>query len=77
MSAHINLAFLDEGDEDSKFSDIFDFNHVIGSGSFGTVISARMKSDHQNYAVKVNLLFLLLLQDYQEKADQQGDKSLF
>jgi hypothetical protein len=23
------------------------------------------------------LLFLLLLQDYQEKADQQGDKSLF
>jgi len=44
---------FDKGDNDPKFSDLFDAIGILGYGSFGTVVAARQKSNTYEYAVKV------------------------
>lgn len=55
---------FDEDDEGTKFSDFYIPLEILGSGSFGTCVSARDLSNKQIYAVKVNLLDFNKFQDH-------------
>lgn len=44
---------FDEGDKQVKFSDIFDLKEILGSGSFGTVVSATHRIKFKDFAIKV------------------------
>ncbi len=48
----------DQGDERVKFSKLFVLQEVLGKGAFGIVVSAIMKANLKEYAVKVFILFL-------------------
>jgi hypothetical protein len=45
---------FDEDDEATKFSDFYAPLEILGSGSFGTCVSARDLANKQVYAVKVS-----------------------
>jgi len=47
------LELVDSGDENVKFSDMFEPLELIGHGSFGIVIGARQISNSSRFAVKV------------------------
>ena len=44
---------IEREDDLTKFSDFFIFQNVIGSGSFGIVVSAIFKQDESECAVKI------------------------
>jgi len=48
----------DQGDERVKFSKLFVLQKVLGKGAFGIVVSAIMKANLKEYAVKVFIHFL-------------------
>ena len=47
---------LDEGELRKKFSHYFEFQSVLGHGSFGLVVAATDKKTRELVAVKVNLI---------------------
>eukprot|EP00330_Aristerostoma_sp_ATCC50986_P013721 CAMPEP_0114580680 /NCGR_PEP_ID=MMETSP0125-20121206/4913_1 /TAXON_ID=485358 ORGANISM="Aristerostoma sp., Strain ATCC 50986" /NCGR_SAMPLE_ID=MMETSP0125 /ASSEMBLY_ACC=CAM_ASM_000245 /LENGTH=69 /DNA_ID=CAMNT_0001772379 /DNA_START=12 /DNA_END=221 /DNA_ORIENTATION=- len=49
----IDAYMFDEGDKQVKFSDLFHLKSILGSGSFGTVVSALHKQKMKDYAIKV------------------------
>jgi hypothetical protein len=52
---NLNVDDFDQEDFNKKFSDYFIPIAVLGSGSYGTCISARDKHNDRIYAVKVSL----------------------
>ena len=47
----------DQGDERVKFSKLFVLKKVLGKGAFGIVVSAVLKANLKEYAVKVFIIF--------------------
>ena len=54
----MNLNDLDSDEINIKFSDLFKFKGILGSGTFGTVVSAIDKETNKECAVKVSLLLM-------------------
>ena len=51
----MNLDDLNSDEINIKFSDLFEFKGVLGSGAFGIVVSAIDKETNKECAVKVYL----------------------
>jgi serine/threonine protein kinase len=49
----MNLFEIEKDDIHNKFSDFFEFQSILGFGSFGVVVSAKAKSTLEECAVKV------------------------
>lgn len=60
MSIEVDPIQFDEGDEKVKFSDLFHFHKVLGSGSFGVVVAAFQKPHMKECAVKVDFSYKFL-----------------
>lgn len=53
MATHYDATQFDAGDTQVKFSDLFEFQRVLGNGSFGVVVAALQKPYMKECAVKV------------------------
>ena len=53
----MNLFEIEKDDINSKFSDFFLFQSILGLGSFGVVVAAISKSTNEECAVKVYFFF--------------------
>lgn len=53
MATQYDATQFDAGDTQVKFSDLFEFQRVLGNGSFGVVVAALQKPYMKECAVKV------------------------